>query len=125
LANLAQLDVERGNPLTALDHIGQAIRYMYDSGNIATVRSPMTNLAIFLDRIGHYEAAATAAGFAFSPLMEASFPNLNIAIAHLRDVLGESAHESLARKGASMSTGAMAAYAYERIEQARSEIGRR
>jgi tetratricopeptide (TPR) repeat protein len=122
LANLAQLDVDRGDPLTALDHIGQAIRYMHDSGNIATVRSPMTNLAIFLDRIGHHEAAATTAGFAYSPLMEASFPNLNIAIAHLRDVLGESAYESLARKGASMSTGAMAAYAYERIEQARSEL---
>ena len=51
--HLAQLDVERGDPLSALDHIGLAIRYMHDSGNIVTVRSPMTNLAIFLDRVGH------------------------------------------------------------------------
>ena len=40
-ANLAQLDVERGDPLSALDHICLAIRYMHDSGNIVTVRSPM------------------------------------------------------------------------------------
>jgi hypothetical protein len=82
-ANLAQHDVEHGNPSSALDHISLAIRYMHDSGNLVTVRSPMTNLAIFLDRLGHYEAASTIAGFAFSPLMAASFPNLNTAIAHL------------------------------------------
>ena len=44
-ANLAQLDAERGDPLAALDHICLAIRYMHDSGNTVTVRSPMANLA--------------------------------------------------------------------------------
>ena len=121
-ANLAQLDVERGDPLSALDHIGLAIRYMHDSGNIVTVRSPITNLAIFLDRVGHYEAAATIAGFAFSPLMAASFPDLNTAITHLRDVLGDQTYESLARKGETMTTAAMATYAYDQIDQARAEL---
>jgi tetratricopeptide (TPR) repeat protein len=123
-ANLAQLDVEQGDPLAALDHIGLAIRYMHDSGNLVTVRSPVTNLAIFLDQIGHYEAAAITAGFAFSPLMASSFPNLNAAIAHLRDVLGESTYESLGKKGASMTTSAMARYAHEQIGMARSELER-
>jgi hypothetical protein len=39
-----------------------------DFGNIVTIRSPLTNLAVFLDRLGHYELAATIAGFAFSAL---------------------------------------------------------
>jgi len=121
-ANLAQLESDRGDPVSALDHIGLAIRNMHDSGNIVTVRSPMTNLAIFLYRAGHYEAAATIAGFAFGPLMAASFPNLNTAIAHLRDVLGDPTFESLAKMGASMTTSAMARYAHEQIDQARAEL---
>jgi hypothetical protein len=122
MANLAQLDVERGDPFSALDHMSLAIRSMHDSGNIVTVRSPVTNLAIFLDRLGHYEAAAITAGFAFSPLMAASFPNLSTAIAHLRVVLGESTYESLASKGATMGTAAMATYAHDQIERARTEL---
>jgi predicted ATPase len=123
-ANLAQLDVEREDRLSALDHITLAIRYMHDSGNIVTVRSPMTNLAIFLDRLGHYEAAATIAGFAFSPLTVASFPKLEAAMAHLRKVLGDAAYEALAHKGASMTTSAMATYAYEEVDKARAELER-
>jgi predicted ATPase len=61
-ANLAQLEVERGDPLSALDHIGLAIRHMHESGNMVTIRSPLTNLAIFLDRGGHFEPAAAIAG---------------------------------------------------------------
>ena len=122
MANLAQLEVERGDPLAALDHISLAIRYMHDSGNIVTIRSPLTNLAIFLDRLGHYEPAATIAGFAFSPLTAASFPKINAAIAHLRHVLGDQTYESLARRGEAMTIAAMLTYAYDQIDQARAEL---
>jgi len=122
MANLAQLEVERGDPLAALDHIRLAIVLMHDSGNIVTIRSPLTNLAIFLDRLGHYEPAAIIAGFATSPLTVASFPNINTAIAHLRDVLGEAAQQALARKGEVMGTAAMVSYAYDQIDQARTEL---
>ena len=90
--------------------------------NIVTIRSPLTNLAIFLDRVGRCEAAAIIAGFAFSPLTAASFPNINTAIAHLRHVLGEDAYASLAREGEVMSTAAMVSYAYDQIDQARAEL---
>jgi hypothetical protein len=50
------------------------------------------------------EPAATIAGFAFSPLSATTFPEINTAIAHLRDVLGDHAYESLARKGETMTT---------------------
>jgi hypothetical protein len=95
-ANLAQLEVEHGDPLTALDHIRLAIRHMHDAGNSMTVRSPMTNLAILLDHLGHHEGAATIAGFAYSPLTAASFPEIDTAIAHLHGILGDQTYESLA-----------------------------
>jgi hypothetical protein len=43
-------------------------------------------------------------------------------IAHLRDVLGEATYESLARKGETMTTAAMVTYAYDQIDQARTEL---
>jgi hypothetical protein len=95
---------------------------LQDSGNTVTLRSPLTNLAIFLDRLGNYEPAATIAGFAFNPFMAATFPNINTAITHLRDVLGDQTYESLARKGETMTTAAVATYAYDQIDQARAEL---
>jgi tetratricopeptide (TPR) repeat protein len=121
-ANLAQLEVEGGDPLSALDHIGLAIRHMHESGNMVTIRSPLTNLAIFLDRVGRHQPAATIAGFAFSPLTATTFPNINNAIAHLRQVLGERVYQSLAQTGAEMTTAAMVVYAYDQIDQARTEL---
>ncbi|MBE1546256.1 putative ATPase/class 3 adenylate cyclase [Mycobacterium sp. OAS707] len=123
-ANLAQLDVERGDPLSALEHIGLAIRDMHDSGNITTVRSPLANFAILLNRLEHYEAAATIAGFARSPLTAASFPKIDTAIAHLRRVLGEDAYESLADEGAAMTIADLVAFAYDQIDRARAQLER-
>ena len=50
------------------------------------------------------------------------FPEISAAIAHLRAVLGDQTYESLARKGETMTTAAMAAYAYDQIDQARAEL---
>ena len=44
------------------------------------------------------------------------------AITHLRDVLGEPTYESLARKGETMTTAAMATYAYDQVDQVRAEL---
>ena len=82
----------------------------------------MAVLAALFDRLGCYEPAATIAGFAVSPLTAAAIPELTTAIAHLRDVLGDQTYESLARKGETMTTAAMATYAYDQIDQARAEL---
>jgi hypothetical protein len=121
-ANLAQLEVEGGDPLSALDHVGMAIRQMHESGNMVTIRSPLTNLAIFLDRVGRHQPAATIAGFALSPLTATTFPNINNAIAHLSQVLGEQVYQSLAGTGAEMTTAEMVTYAYDQIDEARAEL---
>ena len=69
--------------------------------------------AILLDRLGHYEPAATVAGFAFSPLTAASFPKIKLANAHLRNILGEQTYEALARKGETTTTASMVSYDYD------------
>jgi hypothetical protein len=66
--------------------------------------------------------SASGAGYAFSPLTAAGNPEINPAIAHLRDVLGDQTYESLACKGEMMTTAAMATYAYDQIDQARAEL---
>jgi hypothetical protein len=121
---LSRLEAEHGDPLAALDHITLAIRNFYDSGNVTPIRPALTTLAVFLDRHGRLEQAATIAGFAFSPLTASMVPQLSTMIAHLRDVLGDQPYESLAHKGETMTTAAMATYAYDQIDQARTELER-
>jgi hypothetical protein len=119
---LARLEAEYGDSLGALHYISLAIRNHYDSGNPTNLRTPMATLCTVLDRMGRYEAAATIGGFGFNPFAVASQPELGTSIAHLRDVLGNQAYESLARKGEAMTTAAMVTYAYDQIDQARAEL---
>jgi hypothetical protein len=123
LANgLALLEAEHGDTVSAFDHLTLAIRNYHNSGNTTTIRIPLAILAALFDRLGRYEPAATIAGFALNPLAAAAFPEITTAITHLRDVLGEATYESLARKGETMTTAAMATYAYDQIDQARTEL---
>ncbi len=120
---LAQVEAEHEDEATALDHITTAIRTCDASGNADAVRPPLAALAAFLDRLGRFEPAATIAGFAIvSPMTLAAIPEINTAIAHLRDVLGEQTYESLAGKGEAMTAAAMVTYAYDQIDQARTEL---
>jgi hypothetical protein len=97
---LAQLEAEHGDPLAALEFVALGIRNNHDSGNTVQVRNTLAVLAVLLDRRGRYEPAANIAGFAVSPLRVSE---LNTAIAHLRDVLGDQTYESLTRKGKTMT----------------------
>ena len=86
------------------------------------MRSPLAVLAALFDRLGRHEAAATIAGFAFSPMTAAVFAEITTAITHLRSVLGDQTYKSLARKGETMTTAEMATYVYDQIDQARAEL---
>jgi predicted ATPase len=119
---LARLEAEHGDTVSAFDHLTLAIRNYHNSGDPTTIRVPLAVLAVLFDRLGRYEPAATIAGFALSPLVAAGVPEITTAITHLRDVLGEATYESLARKGETMTTAAIATYAYDQIDQARTEL---
>jgi tetratricopeptide (TPR) repeat protein len=120
--NLAILEAEHGDTVSAFDHLTLAIRNFHNAGDTTTIRISLASLAVLFDRLGRYELAATIAGFAFSPLTARGLPQFNTAITHLRDVLGDPVYESLARKGETMTTAAMVTYAYDQIDQARTEL---
>jgi predicted ATPase len=119
---LARLEAEHGDTASAFDHLTLAIRNYHNAGDTTTIRVPLAVLVALFDRLGRYEPAATVAGFALSPLSAAAVPEITTVITHLRDVLGEATYESLARKGETMTTAAMATYAYDQIDQARTEL---
>ena len=120
-SSLSHLEAEHGDPLAALDYVTLAIRTYHDAGHTTGVHTTLAILAVFLDRLGRHESAATFAGFVRRPF-PAGFRGFDAAIAHLRNVLGEATYVSLARKGETMTTAAMATYAYDQIDQARAEL---
>ena len=123
LANvLALLEAEHGDTASAFDHLMLAIQNWHNAGNTTTIRIPLAALAALFDRLGRVEPAATISGFAQNPLTASTVPELTTTIAHLRDVLGDQTYESLARKGETMTTAAMVTYAYDQIDQARTEL---
>jgi hypothetical protein len=108
--------------MATLEYSAVAIGNYHDAGNTVNMRASLAALAARMDRLGRYEPAATIAGFAFDSVIAVWVPEINTAIAHLRNVLGDKNYESLARKGETMTTAAMAAYAYDQIDQARTEL---
>ena len=123
LANsLGRLEAEHGDTASAFDHLTLAIRNYHNAGDTTTIRVPLAVLAVLFDRHGRCEPAATIAGFALSPIAAAGVPEITTAITHLRDVLGEATYESFAQAGETMTTAAMATYAYDQIDQARTEL---
>jgi hypothetical protein len=120
--NLARLEVDHGDHVAALDYLALAIRNNHDSSNTPGLRSPLAVLATFLHRLGRHEPAATIAGYAVAPLTTAALPEFKAAIVGLRGVLGEQIYESFTRKGKAMTSATVATYAYDQIDQARTEL---
>ena len=123
-AILSRLGAESGDPLAALDYAALVIRNLHDAGNTTLVLNPLAVLATVFDPLGRYEPAATIAGFAVTSPLAAlpAMAEFRTAIAHLRNVLGEATYESLARKGETMTPAEMVTYAYDQIDQARTEL---
>jgi predicted ATPase len=122
--SLASFETGHGDIASALDHVTLAIRNYHDSGSTALMHGPLAVVAVLFDRLGRHEPAATIAGLAFDPVTAVFVPEIRSTIAHLRDVLGDQTYESLARKGEAMTTSAMVTYAYDQIDQARTELER-
>jgi tetratricopeptide (TPR) repeat protein len=119
---LSELEAEHGDRMAALDYLTVAIRNHYESGSTGMMHSPLALLAAFLDQLGRYEPAAIIAGFALIPLSVAAVPEITTAIAHLREILGNDVYEALARRAETMTTAEIVTYAYDQIDQARTEL---
>jgi hypothetical protein len=121
-ATLSRLAATYRAPGEALDYLEQAIRNFYDSGSFSLMYSPLAILSALLDRLERYEYAATISGFAANPWTRSANKELDVAIDHLREILGDDRYESLARAGENMTNTAMATYALEQIDRARAEL---
>ena len=123
-ANLCLFEAEHGDPLAAFNYFTVAIGNYHDSGNTYMLRTLLGILAAFFDLLGRYEPAATIAGFAVTSPVAAlpAMAAFGTAITHLRDVLGDQTYESLARRGETMTTAEIVTYAYDQIDQARTEL---
>jgi hypothetical protein len=79
-------------------------------------------LVVLLDRLGHNGPAATISGFTADALARASWPEIDEAVAHLRNVLGDEGYATRAQAGANMTNAEMATYAFEQIDRARAQL---
>jgi predicted ATPase len=118
--SLSRLAASQGEPADTFEFLKLAIRNEYDSGSVSIISSPLAILVAYFDRLGHHEPAAIISSFAATPFARTSFPEINTAITHLREVLGDATYESLARTGETMTNAAMAHYALDQIDRARA-----
>jgi predicted ATPase/class 3 adenylate cyclase len=120
--NLARVAARYGDETGTLEYIAESIRNYFGSGNYFMLPQPMAELAHYFDRIAHYEAAATLSGFAKTSVSTIYYFEIEAAITHLRETLGEDTYASLAGRGAAMANAAIVKYALEQIDQARAML---
>jgi predicted ATPase len=120
--NVARLVARHGDSTEALDFIAMSICNYLVSGNYFLLPQPIAVLAHFFDHIGYYETAAMLSGFATTSFATNYIPETEVAITHLREVLGNQTYASLASRGAAMTPAAIAKYALEQIDRARAEL---
>jgi hypothetical protein len=121
-AMLSPVAMKLGEPVDAIDYAVTSLRHYYNSGNFYLVKNPLVVLGVLFERLGHYEPAAIMCGFAINAFTQASLPEINSTVAHLRETLGDNGYESLTRTGEHMSTAEMVAYAFDQIDQISAEL---
>ena len=119
---LSSVAVHHASPVEAFDFVALAIRTYYDSGTLVFAPPAIGVLAALLDRFERYEAAATISAFAEVPVARGTYPEIDTTIAHLREVLGDEAYESLGLTGMAMSSADMAKFALAQIDELRAHL---
>ena len=122
---LARLEAEHGDPLAAFDHLTLAIRNFHDSGNVATLSvppwPPSPSFSTGSDATNRRPPSPVSPSVPSprrgSPKSPPRSPTCAMSSV-------TQTYESLARKGETMTTAAMVTYAYDQIDQARTELER-
>jgi predicted ATPase/class 3 adenylate cyclase len=120
---LARLAARLEDSVVAFDLLALAIRKFHDSGSFSLLSSPLAILAGVLDRLGHYEPAATINAFASNPWTISANAELDATNTHLREVLGDVDYVALSRAGERMTNAVIATYALDQIDLAREGLG--
>ena len=120
--NMSRVMAQHGDPFTALDQLTVVFRHYLDGGNLSNLRSSFAILISVLDHMGRHVAAATVAGFAVNPFILAAIPETDVALAHVRECLGDLQFEALRRTGAAMPTPVMVEFVENEIADIRAEL---
>lgn len=119
---LAGVAASHTSSAEALDYLELAIRTYYDSGSLSFISGAFGLLAVVFDRCGCFEQAATVGASAVSAISRATYPEIDEAIAHTQEILGDRTFHDCARGGSEMTFAAMAAYALDHIERVRTDL---
>ena len=126
LANvLCRLEARHGDPLASLEPLALAIRnYQTRQHDHCPQYHLPPSLPSWIG-LGATNPPPPSPGTHSIPLPEPGSPKSTPRLkTYLRDVLGDQTYESLARNGERMTTAEMATYAYDQIDQARTELDR-
>ena len=118
----AALETVHGDPDTGLDLFDAAIASYHLAGNRSDLAAVLAALAVFFDRAGPPETAATLYGTTSSYSITARVLNLAATVEHLRTVLGPIVFDEHVAAGAAMEVGDAVAYAREQTQTARSRL---
>ncbi len=126
-ANLAQdaarLEASHGELEDALSLFSTSISSFHRAGNIVFLAAALASLAVFFDRFGRSDVAATVYGASTRQASIGLVPHLGSVIENLRAVLGEAAFEEAVAAGAAHETAEAVRFAQLQIERIGRELG--
>ena len=95
--------------------------FFHRAGNRGSATTTVADVAVVLDRIGQFEAAATVYGTSI-PLGTSMVPELPLVLDHLRSTLGQEQFDRCVASGSSMKFNDAMTYVREQIAIARREL---
>lgn len=121
-ANLAQdaarLEATHGDLEDALGLFSRGIDSFHRAGNIVFLAATLASLAVFFDRVGRAEVAATIYGSSTRQASIGLVPHLDEVVANLRSVLGDEKFGECVANGKSQDLSTAVRYAHEQIDLA-------
>ena len=121
-ANLAQdaarLEATHGDLDDALKLFSRGIDLFHRAGNVVFLAATLASLAVFFDRVGRHEVAATIYGSSSREASIGLVPHLDDVVEHLQSTLGEDAFNQCVAAGRSQELADAVRYAHEQIDLA-------
>jgi predicted ATPase/class 3 adenylate cyclase len=116
----AALEITHGDRDTGLGLLDGAIDSYHRAGNHVDLAATLADLAVFLDRDGQPETAATVYGTSTHYMPTTAWiMNVPAAVSHLRAALGDNVFDEYVAAGAAMEPAGAVRYAREQIRLAR------
>jgi len=119
--DIAGLEAVLGDPALALELFDSSVAFFHRAGNRGSATTTVADVAVVLDRIGRFEAAATVYGTSI-PLGTSMVPELPRVLDHLRSTLGQEQFDRCVASGSSMKFNDAMTYVREQIAIARREL---